>query len=47
MARPVWFEWDDHDWSESPRPHRLKEQRTHPSTVHRDGNIAAGASEIG
>ncbi|MFT4889301.1 MAG: putative transposase [Halobacteriales archaeon] len=45
MARPVRFEWDDHNWSESPRsPAREspKEQRTDPSTVHRDGNIASG-----
>ncbi|MCU4924829.1 transposase [Halobacteria archaeon AArc-dxtr1] len=44
MARPVRFEWDDHDWSESPRSHRPKEQRTDPSTVHRDGNVASGES---
>ena len=44
MARPVRFEWDDHDWSESPRSHRPKEQRTDPSTVHRDGNVAPGES---
>ncbi len=47
MARPVRFEWDDHHWSESPRsPARdsPKEQRTDPSTVHRDGNIASGES---
>ncbi len=45
MARPVRFEWDDHDWSESPRSHRPKEQRTDPSTVHRDGNVASGESQ--
>jgi putative transposase len=44
MARPVRFEWDDHDWSELPRSHRPKEQRTDPSTVHRDGNVAPGES---
>ena len=45
MARPVRFEWDDHNWSESPRSHeRPKEQRTDPSTVRRDGNIASGDS---
>jgi putative transposase len=48
MARPVRFEWDDHEWSESPRsPAREspKEQRTDPSTVHRDGNVASGDSQ--
>jgi putative transposase len=47
MARPVRFEWDDHTWSESPRsPAREspKEQRTDPSTVHRDGNVASDES---
>jgi putative transposase len=44
MARPVRFEWDDHDWSESPCSHRPKEQRTDPSTVQRDGNVASGES---
>ncbi|WP_226483251.1 RNA-guided endonuclease InsQ/TnpB family protein [Natrinema amylolyticum] len=45
MARPVRFEWDDHDWSESPRSHESpKEQRTDPSTVHCDGNVASGES---
>ncbi|GAB7091521.1 hypothetical protein JCM18237_17920 [Halorubrum luteum] len=44
MARPVRFEWDDHEWSESPRSHRPKKQRTDPSTVHRDGNVASGES---
>jgi putative transposase len=39
------FEWDDHDWSESPHSHESpKEQRTDPSTVHRDGNVASGES---
>ena len=50
MARPVRFEWDDHTWSESPRSperERPKEQRTDPSTVHRDGNVASGESETG
>jgi putative transposase len=42
MARPVRFEWDDHNWSELPRSHRPKEQRTDPSTVHRNGNVASG-----
>ncbi len=41
---PARFEWDDHTWSESPRSHRPKEQRTDPSTVHRDGNVASGES---
>ncbi len=45
MARPVRFEWDDHEWSESPRSHRPKEQRTDASTVHRDGNVASGESQ--
>ena len=45
MARPVRFEWDDHEWSGIPHPHeRPKEQRTDPSTVHRDGNVASGES---
>ncbi|MDQ2049393.1 transposase [Natronolimnohabitans sp. A-GB9] len=44
MARPVRFEWDDHEWSESPHSHRPKEQRTDPSTVHHDGNVASGES---
>ncbi|MDR5657718.1 transposase [Halodesulfurarchaeum sp. HSR-GB] len=45
MARPVRFEWDDHEWSESPHSHESpKEQRTDPSTVHRDGNVASGES---
>jgi len=45
MARPVRFEWDDHDWSESPRSHGSpKEQRTDPSTVHRGGNVASRES---
>jgi hypothetical protein len=43
MAWPVRFEWDDHTWSESPS-HRPNEQRTDPSTVHRDGNLASGES---
>ncbi|MFT4958730.1 MAG: putative transposase, partial [Halobacteriales archaeon] len=43
MARPVRFEWDDHNWSGIPDPQEsLKEQRTDPSTVHRDGNVASG-----
>ena len=45
MARPVRFEWDDHNWSGIPHPHeRPKEQRIDPSTVHRDGNVASGES---
>ncbi|SDF97334.1 RNA-guided endonuclease InsQ/TnpB family protein [Halorientalis regularis] len=44
MARPVRFEWDDHNWSELPRSHRPKEQRTDPSTVHHNGNVASGES---
>ncbi|TMT86948.1 transposase [Haloterrigena sp. H1] len=42
MARPVRFQWDDHDWSESSRSHRPNEQRTDPSTIQRDGNVASG-----
>jgi putative transposase len=45
MARPVWFEWDDHDWSESPCSHRPKEQRTDPSTIGTGGNVASGDSQ--
>jgi putative transposase len=46
MARPVRFEWDDHNWSESPRSHESpKEQRTDPSTVHHNGNVAPGDSQ--
>lgn len=45
MARPVRFEWDDHTWSESPYSHESpKEQRTNPSTVHHNGNVASGES---
>jgi putative transposase len=45
MARPVRFEWDDHEWSESPRSHESpKEQRTDPSTVPHNGNVAPGES---
>ncbi|WP_070364630.1 IS200/IS605 family transposase [Halodesulfurarchaeum formicicum] len=46
MARPVRFEWDSHEWLESPRSQESpKEQRTDPSTVHRDGNVALGDSQ--
>ena len=45
MARPVRFEWDSHEWLESPRSHCPKGQRTDPSTVHRDGNVASGDSQ--
>ena len=46
MARPVRFQWDDHEWSESPRSHESpNERRTDPSTVHRDGNVASGDSQ--
>jgi len=39
------FKWDDHNWSGKPHPHeRPKEQRTDPSTVNRDGNVASGES---
>ncbi|ELZ38771.1 IS1341-type transposase (TCE32) [Halorubrum saccharovorum DSM 1137] len=31
MARPVRFEWDSHEWLESPRSHRPKEVRTDQS----------------
>ena len=45
MARPVRFQWDDHNWSGTPHPHDSpNEQRTDPSTVHRDGNVASGES---
>ena len=45
MARPVRFEWDDHNWSGRSYPHESpKEQRTDPSTVHDDGNVASGES---
>ena len=44
MARPMRFEWDDHEWSESSRSHRPKERRTDPSTVHWDGNVASEES---
>jgi len=45
MARPVRFEWDDHTWSGTPHPHESsKEQRTDPSTVHMDRNLASGES---
>ncbi|WP_123622220.1 RNA-guided endonuclease TnpB family protein [Halorubrum sp. CSM-61] len=43
MARPVRFEWDDHEWSESsysPVRASPKEQRTNRSTS--DGKIATG-----
>ena len=43
---PARFEWDDHTWSELPRSQESpKEQRTDPSTVHRDGNVASGESQ--
>ena len=39
------FEWDDHEWSEVSDSHESpKEQRTDPSTVHSDGNVAPGES---
>ena len=45
MARPVRFEWDNHQWrSTTDAPPNPKEQRTDPSTVHRDGNVASGES---
>jgi len=45
MARPVRFEWDDHSWSGIPHPQESpKEQRTDPSTVHHNGNIASEES---
>ena len=44
MARPVRFEWDSHEWLELPRSHSSKEQRTDPSTVHHNGNVASGVS---
>jgi putative transposase len=34
MARPVRFEWDDHEWSGKPHPHESpKEVRTNPQVV--------------
>ena len=45
MARPVRFKWDDHTWSESPRSQESpNEQRTDPSTVHHNGNVASRES---
>ncbi|QSG10319.1 Transposable element [Halapricum desulfuricans] len=44
LTCPCGFEWDDHTWSELPRSHRPKEQRTDPSTVHHNGNVASGGS---
>ena len=45
MARPVRFEWDNHQWrSTTDASSNPKEQRTDPSTVHVDGNIASGES---
>lgn len=45
MARPMRFKWDDHTWSGIPHPHeRPNEQRTDPSTVYGDGNVASGES---
>jgi putative transposase len=39
------FEWDDHNWSESPRSHESpNEQRTDPSTTGTGGNVASGES---
>jgi len=48
MARPVRFEWDNHQWrSTTDASSNPKEQRTDPSTVHRDGNVASGESSTG
>ena len=34
MARPVRFEWDDHDWSGKPYPHESPKQvRTNPQVA--------------
>jgi len=44
MAGPVRFQWDSHEWLEMSHSHRPNEQRTDPSTVQRDGNVAAGES---
>jgi putative transposase len=34
MARPVRFEWDDHEWSGKPYPHESpKEVRTNPQVA--------------
>ncbi|EMA60872.1 transposase [Halorubrum kocurii JCM 14978] len=43
MARPVRFEWDDHDWSGQPHPHDSpKEVRTDRCTIETDGKVASG-----
>ncbi|TKX72517.1 RNA-guided endonuclease TnpB family protein [Halorubrum sp. GN11GM_10-3_MGM] len=43
MARPVRFEWDDHDWSGKSHPHDSpKEVRTDRSTIETDGKVASG-----
>ncbi len=45
MAQPERFEWDDHNWSESPSSlESPKELRSHQSTIQRDGNIASEES---
>jgi len=42
---PARFEWDNHQWrSTTDTCSNPKEQRTDPSTVHRDGNVASGES---
>ena len=33
MARPVCLKWDNHDWLESPRSHRLNEEHTNPQVA--------------
>jgi putative transposase len=43
MARPVRFEWDDHEWSEPPHSHESpKEQRTNPQVASVGGGSDAG-----
>jgi len=45
MARPVRFQWDDHNWSGISHLHESpNEQRTDPSTVQHNGNVASGVS---
>jgi putative transposase len=41
---PARLEWDSHEWLEQSHSHRPKQQRTDPSTVHCDGNVASGES---
>jgi len=41
---PARLEWDSHEWLEASHSYRPKQQRTDPSTVHCDGNVASGES---